>query len=98
MRDVLERVAQDRVQNNLEREEMSRESGGEECSKEVLRRKDSEKQERQKFSVMHGEGVIEDMGRLISNKRLPLLCSIEKKIKPLFTLKFSLKVCGPQWP
>lgn len=79
MRDVLERVAQDRVQNNLERKEMSRESGGEECRKEVLRRKDSEKQERQKPSEMHHEEVIEDMGYLISNKCLQLLCRIEIK-------------------
>lgn len=43
--------------------------------------KESDKQERQKLSVMHGEGVIEDMGCLISNKCLPLLCSIEKKNK-----------------
>lgn len=38
--------------------------------------KESDKQEWQKLSVMHGEGIIEDMGCLILNKHLPLLCSI----------------------
>lgn len=46
--------------------------------KERSPEKESDKQERQKLSVIHGEGVIEDMGCLISNKSLPLLCSIKK--------------------
>lgn len=61
MGDVIESAAQDRVQNNLEREKMSRESGEEEC-RERSPEDESKNWASQKFSVIHGEEIIEVRG------------------------------------